>query len=100
MRTKERIYDDMPPSKAIVATTSLPDQHWYTWLSWQSAPLWLCLLIALGIRILLVIQTHGFIDGDEALVGIQAQHILHGELPVYYYGQPYMGSLEAYLIAL
>jgi hypothetical protein len=63
-------------------------------------PLLLGLLLTLGIRLWLVGRTHGFIDGDEALVGIQAQHILRGELPVYYYGQPYMGSLEAYLIAL
>jgi hypothetical protein len=63
-------------------------------------PLALCLLLTLGIRLWLVGRTHGFIDGDEALVGIQAQHILRGELPAYYYGQPYMGSLEAYLIAL
>jgi hypothetical protein len=32
--------------------------------------------------------------------GLQAEHILRGELPVYYYAQPYMGSLEAYLAAL
>lgn len=63
-------------------------------------PLWFCLLIALAIRVLLVIHTQGFIDGDEAVVGIQAEHILHGELPAYFYNQPYMGSLEAYLLAL
>ena len=70
---------------------------------WQSillSPLWLCLLLALIVRIWLVIHTHGFLDGDENLVGIQAQHILRGERPIYYYGQPYMGNLEAYLIAL
>ncbi|GCF10448.1 hypothetical protein [Dictyobacter arantiisoli] len=39
-------------------------------------------------------------DGDEYLVGIQAEHILQGEHPMYYYGQPYMGSVEAYLVAL
>ena len=64
------------------------------------SPLWLCLLIALLIRVWLVYHTHGVIDGDEAMVGIQAQHILRGEHPYYYYGQPYMGSLEAYLVAL
>ncbi|HZS76062.1 MAG TPA: hypothetical protein VFA41_05560 [Ktedonobacteraceae bacterium] len=63
-------------------------------------PLWLCLIIALLVRVWLTIHTQGFIDGDEALVGIQAQHILHGEWPVYFYNQPYMGSLEAYLMAL
>ena len=34
------------------------------------------------------------------MVGIQAQHILRGEFPVYYFGQVYMGSLEAYLVAV
>lgn len=62
-------------------------------------PLLFCLLIALLVRVWLVIHTQGFIDGDEALAGIQAEHILHGELPVYFYNQPYMGSLEAYIVA-
>ena len=62
-------------------------------------PLFLCLLITVVVRAYLVIHTQGFIDGDEALVGIQAQHILHGELPIYFYNQPYMGSLEAYIMA-
>ena len=64
------------------------------------SPLWLCLLFALLIRIWLVVHTRGVIAGDEAMVGIQAEHILQGEHPVYYYGQPYMGSLEAYFAAL
>lgn len=72
-------------------------KHWYTpFLS----PLWMCLLIALILRTWFVIHTHGVIDGDEALVGIQAEHILRGEVPIYFYGQAYMGSLEAYLVAL
>ncbi len=62
-------------------------------------PLLFCLLIAIAVRAWLVIHTHGFVDGDEALVGIQAQHILRGELPIYFYNQPYMGSLEAYIMA-
>ncbi len=66
----------------------------------QYLPLWLCLLLALIARVWLVFHTHGVIDGDEAMVGIQALHILRGELPVYYIGQVYMGSLEAYLVAL
>jgi hypothetical protein len=66
----------------------------------QFAALLLCLLIALALRVGLVIHTHGMIDGDEALVGIQAEHILRGARPIYFYGQAYMGSLEAYLMAL
>src|SRR6266480_2292856 len=62
-------------------------------------PLLFCLLIAIVVRAFIVIHTQGFIDGDEALVGIQAEHILRGELPIYFYNQPYMGSLEAYIIA-
>jgi hypothetical protein len=70
------------------------------WAGSLRSPVWLCLLLALGIRIWLVIHTHGFMDTDEALLGVQAQHILQGERPIYYYGQPYMGSLEAYLVAI
>ena len=62
-------------------------------------PLLFCLLIAIVVRAFVVIHTQGFIDGDEALVGIQAEHILRGELPIYFYNQPYMGSLEAYIMA-
>ena len=61
--------------------------------------LFFCLIVAVGLRIFLVIHTQGLLDGDEAMVGIQAQHILRGERPVYFYGIPYFGSLEAYLVA-
>jgi hypothetical protein len=64
------------------------------------APLLICLVIALAVRSWLAYHTSGFIDGDEALVGIQAQHILQGQFPTYFYNQPYMGSLEAYLMAV
>ena len=63
------------------------------------APLILALLLSLAARVLLVARTHAMIDGDEALVGIQAERILHGQYPIYFYSQPYMGSLEAYLAA-
>ena len=64
------------------------------------SPLWLCLLAALIIRIWLTLRTHGTLDGDESLLGIQAQHILQGERPLYFYGIPYFGSLEAYVAAM
>ena len=66
---------------------------------WPHAPLALAILLSLAARITLLIRTHAMIDGDEALVGIQAQRILQGARPVYFYGQAYMGSLEAYLAA-
>lgn len=78
-------------------TPQLQSKHWYKSLL---SPLWLCLLAALIIRIWLIVHTHGIIDGDEALVGIQAERILHGDFPVYFYGIPYFGSLEAYLASI
>lgn len=41
------------------------------------------------------------LDSDEAIVGLMARHINNGKgIPVFYYGQHYMGSLEAVLAAL
>ncbi|HYU75017.1 MAG TPA: hypothetical protein VEL31_20305 [Ktedonobacteraceae bacterium] len=85
------------PTQAPAQALQQLQRSWYSALR---SPLWLCLLAALLIRVWLVYHTHGVIDGDEAMVGIQAEHILRGEHPYYYYGQPYMGSLEAYLMAI
>ncbi len=38
-------------------------------------------------------------NADEAVVALMARHILGGERPVFFYGQAYMGSLDAYLVA-
>src|SRR5262249_2874400 len=62
-------------------------------------PLMLALMMGILGRILIVVRSHAMIDGDEALVGIQPEHILQGERPLYYYGQVSMGSLETYGIA-
>lgn len=39
-------------------------------------------------------------NADEAIVGLMAKHILQGENFLFFYGQSYMGSLDAYLVAL
>jgi 4-amino-4-deoxy-L-arabinose transferase-like glycosyltransferase len=39
-------------------------------------------------------------NSDEAIVGLMARHILEGKWPVFFYGQAYMGSLDATLVAL
>lgn len=49
--------------------------------------------------ILLSIDAFPF-NSDEAIVGLMAKHILDGENFLYFYGQSYMGSLDAYLVAL
>lgn len=64
------------------------------------SPLWLCFLLAILVRVWLIVHTLGVMAGDEMMVGLQAEHILRGDHPVYYYGQAYMGSLEAYIVAL
>jgi len=38
-------------------------------------------------------------NADEAVVALMARHILAGERPVFFYGQAYMGSLDAFLVA-
>ncbi len=39
-------------------------------------------------------------DSDEAVVGLMARHITQGHtIPTFYYGQDYMGSLDAILVA-
>lgn len=38
-------------------------------------------------------------NADEAVVGLMARHILQGERPYFFYGQAYMGSLDAWLVA-
>ncbi len=49
--------------------------------------------------ILLSIEAFPF-NSDEAIVGLMAKHILDGENFLYFFGQSYMGSLDAYLVAL
>ncbi len=38
-------------------------------------------------------------NADEAVVALMARHILQGERPWFFYGQTYMGTLDAYLVA-
>ena len=48
--------------------------------------------------ILLVLNSIPF-NADEAVVALMAQHITQGARPAFFYGQAYMGSLDAFLIA-
>lgn len=62
----------------------------------------LALMLVLGfvIRWQLMYRMQLSIDSDEAIVGLMAKHILEGRgIPVFYYGQHYMGSLEPLLVA-
>jgi hypothetical protein len=60
----------------------------------------LCTLVGLAVRLALYSRSGWRYDYDEGMVGLQAMHILHGARPVFHPGQPYLGALESYLIAL
>lgn len=57
------------------------------------------LLVAAGLRLGLVAAGVMPFNADEAVVGLMARHILQGERPVFFYGQAYLGSLDAWLVA-
>ena len=59
----------------------------------------LIMILAAALRALLIIRAHGMMDFDEAVLGIQAERILQGAHPIYFSGQAYMGSWDAYLAA-
>ncbi|MDQ6673184.1 MAG: glycosyltransferase family 39 protein [Chloroflexota bacterium] len=58
------------------------------------------LAVGLALRLAVIASPLGEIDADEAVVGLMARHIAFlGERPVFYWGQPYIGSLEAFSAA-
>ncbi|WP_154944002.1 hypothetical protein [Micromonospora palomenae] len=66
-------------------------------------PVVLALLVGLagvGYRLALLLGDTPRTNSDEATMGLAALHIARGEdFPVFFYGQAYMGALEAYLAA-
>lgn len=57
-------------------------------------------LAGVGYRLWLLGQAAPPTNSDEATMGLAALHIARGEgFPVWFYGQQYMGTLEAYLAA-
>lgn len=67
------------------------------WQGWLLAGI---LLFAGGLKAALVLLDRIPFNSDEAVVALMARHILNGERPVFFYGQAYMGSLDAWLVAL
>lgn len=61
--------------------------------------LWLALGIGLTLKIILLATESVSFHSDEAVLGLMARHILQGHRPIFFYGQLYMGALDAYLIA-
>jgi len=63
-------------------------------------PFILILLTAIAIRLFVIYTKYHSINADNCILGLMAKHILKGEFPVFFWGQSYMGSLEAFIIAL
>ncbi len=69
-------------------------------LSRSRAGILLALIIAGGILLRMAVAAQVFTSTvDTATVGVMALNILRGEHTWFYYGQSYMGSLEAYVTA-
>lgn len=58
------------------------------------------LLVGVGFKVLLLATGSVSFHSDEAILALMARHILQGEWPLFFYGQGYMGALDAYLISL
>lgn len=57
------------------------------------------LLIAAALKLALLWTESVPFNSDEAIIGLMARHILQGERPIFFYGQAYMGSLDAWLVS-
>ncbi|GCE14759.1 hypothetical protein KTT_46180 [Tengunoibacter tsumagoiensis] len=59
-------------------------------------------MIVCGVALRIFLSLHNWpqTNSDEATIGLMARHIVNlGEHPIFFYGQQYMGALEAYLAA-
>ncbi len=59
----------------------------------------LALFVASILKLWLIFQDLVPFNSDEAIVALMARHILGGDRPVFFYGQAYMGSLDAWFVA-
>jgi len=66
----------------------------------QHGGLLLALGLALVLKVILLAMDVVPFNADEAVVALMARHILQGERPVFFYGQAYLGSTDAWLTAL
>jgi 4-amino-4-deoxy-L-arabinose transferase-like glycosyltransferase len=71
------------------------------WLQrrWTILLFGIALFAAAGFKFALLSLNRVPFNADEAVVALMARHILQGELPIFFYGQAYMGSLDAFLVA-
>jgi len=56
-------------------------------------------LLSVALKACLLAANSFPFNADEAIVALMARHILQGNWPAFFYGQAYMGSLDASLVA-
>ena len=56
--------------------------------------------LTLAVRLPFLLHGERFFDSDEAVEGLMTRHLLHGEYPIYLWGQQYKGVPEVYLAGL
>lgn len=67
---------------------------------WRVAWLGFVILSVVSLRLYLVNKyASTLLDSDEAISGLMARHILRGNIPVFFYGQYYFGTVEAFSLA-
>jgi 4-amino-4-deoxy-L-arabinose transferase-like glycosyltransferase len=68
----------------------------------SAMPWWLpVLVVAVGFRMVVLASNAVSFHSDEAVVGLMARHINQGQpIPTFFYGQPYMGSLDPLLVSV
>lgn len=61
--------------------------------------LFVVLVVAFSVRLVYALSPAGRLDADEAVTGVMAQRIQHGDLATFFAGQQYMGTVEQYFQA-
>lgn len=64
-----------------------------------SIAFFLIFIIGFGIRIYFAVISSQAINSDTATIGLMALHTLQGKIPLFFYGQEYMGPIESTLVA-
>ncbi len=67
----------------------------------RQTPTWLAplLLMLLSAAVRAAAMAYPTPDADMAIIGLMARHILDGELPVFFYGEAWGGSIESFIAA-
>ncbi len=89
------IFSTAPKSTTI----ALMNNHHQAKSRFPYSGLLIAVLIGLAFKGILLATNSITFDADEAVLALMARHILRGSWPIFFYGQYYMGALDAYLIA-